>query len=395
MSHVAAMSTAMVLEKPELLVERKFAVPRATPDDGILQVEMAGICHSDVEMFRGAVTAAPLPIIMGHEIVGRIADVGERAATRWGVAPGDRVAVESFVRCGYCRHCIEGTYKYCPNRQIYGTFTSCNLPPHLWGSYSDYLYLAPGAMVHKVPDTMSPELATLLTVAIANGIQWTILKGGAMLGDTVVVQGVGPIGLSAVAAARETGAGLIIATGLSRDSERLSLASEFGADVVIDVEQEDVVTRVREVSGGEMADVVLDVTGAASAIRASTKLARPMGTVVHAGLTGDGTLTPFELDDLLVREVRVQPVFAYEHDAVNRALKLVARNRYPFEKLITHYFPLSQAEAAVRMSGREVAGEEPIKVAILPDAVFRERGLETEGAAGDSSQRNNRMEAHR
>ena len=165
---------------------------------------MAGICHTDVELFRGTTTYA-LPIIPGHEIVGRIAAVGPVAAARWGVAEGDRVAVESIVRCGFCRNCIIGSYKYCSEVKVYGTFTSCEVPPFLWGSYSEYLYLAPGAIVHKVPEDMSPEMATLLTVAIANGIQWTTVKGEVRLGHTVVVQGVGPIGLSAIAAAHRRG----------------------------------------------------------------------------------------------------------------------------------------------------------------------------------------------
>jgi alcohol dehydrogenase len=362
----AGTSRAMVLEAPGVLVPAEFALPPLQADDGLLEVEMAGICHTDVELFRGNTTYA-LPIIPGHEIVGRIAAVGPVAAARWGVEEGDRVAVESIVRCGFCRNCIVGRYKYCADAKVYGTFTSCELPPHLWGSYSDYLYLAPGAIVHKVPDDMSPELATLLTVAIANGIQWTVVKGEVRLGSTVVVQGLGPIGLSAVAAAHDAGAALVIATGLGSDGYRMALAGEFGADVVVDVEAQDVVERVREATGGMMADVVLDTTGSSGAIVTSTKLVRPGGTVVNAGLTGDKTLTPIALDGLMHPEIRLQHVFTYEYESVRAALALALKRAYPFEKLITHHFPLHRAEDAIRMSGREVAGEQPIKVAIVPN----------------------------
>lgn len=361
-------SRCMVLEGPEVLVPAEFDIPAVSTDDGLLAVEMAGICHTDVELFRGKTTYA-LPIIPGHEIVGRIAEVGPVAAKRWGVQPGDRVAVESIVRCGFCANCIVGRYKHCPNAQVYGTLTSCELPPHLWGSYSEYLYLAPGAIVHKVPDDMSPELATLLTVAIANGIQWVTVKGEVRLGSTVVVQGVGPIGLSAVAAASEAGASLVIATGLGSDAYRLELAHEFGADAVVDVEAEDVVERVRELTGGAMVDVVLDTTGSSKAIVSSTKLVRKGGTVVNAGLTGDETLTPIALDSLMLPEIRLQHVFTYEYQSVRAALALVLKDKYPFEKLITHHFPLARAEEAVRMAGREFGGEQPIKVAIVPTAV--------------------------
>src|SRR3954447_24106177 len=98
-------SRAMVLEAPERLVAQDFAIPDVGADDGLLEVEMAGICHTDVELFRGTTTYA-LPIIPGHEIVGRISELGPLAAKRWGVEVGDRVAVESIVRCGFCRNCI-------------------------------------------------------------------------------------------------------------------------------------------------------------------------------------------------------------------------------------------------------------------------------------------------
>jgi alcohol dehydrogenase len=360
-------SRAMVLEGPEKLVPAEFEIPGLREDDGLLQVEMAGICHTDVEMFRGRTTYA-LPIIPGHEIVGRIAAVGPVAAARWGVKEGDRVAVESIVRCGFCRNCIIGRYKYCSEVKVYGTFTSCDVPPHLWGSYSEYLYLAPGAIVHRVPDDMSPEIATLLTVAIANGIQWTVVKGQVRLGSVVVVQGVGPIGLSAIAAAHAAGAALIVATGIGADGPRLDLAREFGADLTVDVEAEDPIEVVREATGGLLADVVLDTTGHGGAIVTSTKLVRPGGTVVNAGLTGDKTETPIALDGLMHPEIRLQHVFTYEYPAVRAALALVAKNRYPFERLITHHFPLERAEDAIRMAGREVPGADPIKVAIVPEA---------------------------
>jgi alcohol dehydrogenase len=359
-------SHAMVLEAPEVLVPAEFAIPALQDDDGLLEVEMAGICHTDVELYRGSTTYA-LPIIPGHEIVGRIAAVGPVAAARWGVREGDRVAVESIVRCGFCRNCILGRYKYCADVKVYGTFTSCTLPPHLWGSYSEYLYLAPGAIVHKVPGDMSPELATLLTVAIANGIQWTTVKGEVRLGSTVVIQGVGPIGLSAAAAAHAAGAALVVATGLGSDGYRLDLAREFGADVVIDVEADDIVDRVREATGGTMADVVLDTTGSPSAIVTSTKLVRPGGTVVNAGLTGDETLSPIALDALMHPEIRLQHVFTYEYASVRAALALASTGRYPFERLITHHYTLDRAEEAIRMSAREIPGEQPIKVAIVPN----------------------------
>jgi alcohol dehydrogenase len=357
---------AMVLEAPGRLVPAEFEIPEIGPEEGILKVEMAGICQTDAKLYHGSTGYDSFPIIPGHEIVGRIAAAGPLAAARWGVEVGDRVTVESVARCGFCRNCILGNYRYCADVRVYGTFTSCDVPPHLWGSYADYLYLPPGAIVHRVPQDMSPEMATLLCVAIGNGIQWAVVKGGAGMGSNVVIQGVGPIGLSAVAAVRAAGAAKVIATGLGNDEVRRQLAAEFGADCVVDVEAEDVVERVREETGGLMADVVLDTTGSGSAIVTSTKLVRPGGTVVNAGLTGDDTKTSLQLDGLMHPEIRLQHVFTYEFKAVRAALALAERDEFPFEKLITHHFPLERAEEAVKLVAREVDGEDPIKVAIVP-----------------------------
>ena len=355
-----------VLEAPERMVLRQFDLPEIHEDDGLLQVEVAGICHTDVGLYHGT-TKYALPLIMGHEIVGRIAKIGPAAAQRWGVQEGDRVTVESKVRCGFCRACVAGDYKYCSGGLSYGTRASCARPPHLWGSYGQYMYLAPGTLLYKVPVGISAEIANLLTVAISNGIQWVVLRGGAKLGDAVVVQGVGPIGLCCIAAAKEAGAGPIIATGLAADGYRLALSREFGADVVVDVEAEDVVERVRDTTGGDMADLAVDVTGSGAAVRASLQLVRPLGTVVSAGVTGDGTLTPLPLDTLLYNEIRLQGVFSYDTHAVRRAMALAQRGRYPFHKLVTHRFPLDQAERAVKTAGREIPGQAPIKVLILPN----------------------------
>lgn len=357
---------AMVLEAPERLVPREFRMPDVHDDDGLLHVDLAGICHTDVGLYHGT-TRYAMPLIMGHEIVGRIARVGPVAARRWGVKEGDRVAVESTVRCGFCRACVEGSYKYCRDGAGYGTRTAADRPPYLWGAYSQYMYLAPGSSMLKVPDGMSTELAMLCTVAIGNGLRWTVLQGGAKVADAVVIQGVGPIGLACVAAAKEAGAGPIIATGLSSDGYRLQLAREFGADRMVDVEAEDVVEVVRELTGGEMADLVVDVTGSGSAVRTSLRLVRAKGTIVSAGVTGDETLTPVPLDTLLYKELRVQGVFSYDSDAMRRALTLARRGKYPFGKLVTHKFPLERAEEAVKTAGRELPGVEPIKVALVPN----------------------------
>ncbi len=334
----AAEVRAMVLVDRGTLVPQRFPRPRLGADDGLLHVELAGICHTDVDIRSGSF-ASPLPLVMGHEIVGVIEDVGERAARRWGVRPGDRVAVEPMAGCGSCRYCVSGDNRVCELAIGYGTSTSCDAAPHLFGAYASSMYLAPGSLVHRLPAGMSAESGMLCTVAISNGVQWTLARGGARQGDHVVVQGVGPIGLCCVAAARGAGASKVVATGLSRDALGLQLARSFGADVAVAVDEEDVLDVVVRATSGELADVVVDTTGSPQAVRTSLDLVRRTGTVVSAGVTGKDTQTPLPLDLLLRKEIRLQGVFSFNSDAVRRALVLAQSGSFPFEQLITHRFP--------------------------------------------------------
>jgi alcohol dehydrogenase len=181
------------------------------------------------------------------------------------------------------------------------------------------------------------------------------------------VQGVGPIGLSAIAASREAGAAMVVATGRSHDVGRLALALQFGADATVDVDQENARAALLEATGGELADVVLDTTGSPTAIVTSTTLVRPTGTVVNAGLTGWDTSTALQLDTLMRPEIRLQHVFSYDYDAVRRAMSVIGSGRYPFEKLITHRFPISEAAEAIRVVSRENGDPSAIKVVLIPD----------------------------
>jgi alcohol dehydrogenase len=354
---------AMVLTDRGVLAPQRFPRPSIGADDGLLRVELAGICHTDVGILSGSFDT-PLPLIMGHEIVGVIEDVGERAARRWGVRAGDRVAVEPMAGCGVCRYCVSGNNRFCDQAIGYGTSTSAAQAPYLFGAYSPLMYLAAGSLVHRLPAGMSADNGMLCTVAISNGIQWTLAKGGARQGDHVVVQGVGPIGLCCVAAARAAGARTVVATGLSRDGLGLELAKAFGADIAVAADEEDVLDVVQRATDGDLADVVVDTTGSPQAVRTSIDLVRKTGTVVSAGVTGKDTLTPLPLDVLLLKEIRLQGVFSFDSEAVRRAIGLAQSGQFPFEQLITHRFPLAEAAQALAVVA-DTSGSH-LKVALVP-----------------------------
>lgn len=356
---------AIVLTPDGKLEPQSFPVPTIGDSDGLLRVELAGICRTDVDILSGEFEA-PRPLIMGHEIVGRIEAIGETARMRWGVEPGDLVAVEPTAGCGSCRFCATGDGRFCPRGIGYGITTGSEKAPYLFGAYAPLMYLAPGSSVHRLPAGMSAEVGMLTTVAIANGVQWTLKKGGVQQGDHVVVQGVGPIGLSCVASARAAGAATVTAVGLQRDRYGLELAREFGADVTATADGDDIVDVVLGLTNGSCADVVIDTTGSPQALNTSIDLVRPMGTVVNAGVAGHATQARLPLDKLLRREIRLQSVYSFDSDSLRRSINLANNGNFPFEKLITHRYPLADAMSALDFVADSSANDR-LKVVLIPD----------------------------
>jgi len=156
---------------------REFPRPQVGPDEGLLRVEACGVCGSDVEQYRGhLVRPGMFPLIPGHEPLGIIEEVGERAAERWGVSVGDRVAVEILRPCRACDYCLTGRYMSCPNRDGAYGMTPLSRSPSLWGGFADYLYLHPWAILHKVRRDLPPELAVMFN-PLGAGVRWAAMLG--------------------------------------------------------------------------------------------------------------------------------------------------------------------------------------------------------------------------
>jgi alcohol dehydrogenase len=319
-------------------------------------------------MFRGKATRAPrpYPIIMGHEIFGTIAEMGREASKRHGLNEGDRAIVEYTFGCGKCFYCMKGDYIHCESLLTFGSMISCKDPPHLWGAYSEFLYLPLRAMVHKVRDNLLPEVGVLICAVLGNAIRWLRMIGGISLGDTVVIQGPGQQGLAGVIVSKEAAAAKVIVTGRTGDRVRFELAKTFGADETIDVERTDPVEWVRRVTHGRMADLVMDATGNPKGAITAIDLVKKRGTVILPGLYGTDKEIPLILDKIVYKEVRMQGVFSHDFRSVLPAIHLAESGKYPLERMVTHRFPLNEAEKAVKLAGGEVKGEDPIKVVIIP-----------------------------
>lgn len=358
-------SLAAVLEKPGKVILKEFPIPDIGPDEGLLKVERVGICATDIKIYQGKITTYPLPLIMGHEMVGRIARVGRGAAKKWGVQEGDRVVLEASTSCGSCEACLTGNYRFCKNPLGYGLKTSCDIPPHLWGAYSQYMYIVPGSVVFKIAESVSLNTATLITGVIANGVQWVSLIGEMKVGDTVLIQGMGVQGLSAIVAAREAGAKGIFITGLTSDGDRSELARQLGADHIINVEEIDLAKEINKRTGSRGADLVLDVTGSPASFARSLEAVRKQGTVVLAGLTGGDQGVPVTIDRIVQKEIKVKGARSKGYQATAAAVSIVESNRYPLERMINAEYSLSDCAEALRVAAGE-EGTRPLKVVINP-----------------------------
>ena len=177
---------AATLVGPERLEIREYPVPEVADDGALLRIGLGGVCGTDVKYFRGRIDM-PYPVILGHEIFGRVERLGRAAAAIHGVAEGDRVILKGSRGCGHCRECRDGAPRFCGQRTLYGSATSAADPPHLFGGLADCLYVNPDAELFKVGDAMSDEAAVLCGSVMANGYQWAILHGGVTFGGSVHV----------------------------------------------------------------------------------------------------------------------------------------------------------------------------------------------------------------
>jgi threonine dehydrogenase-like Zn-dependent dehydrogenase len=348
----------------------EFGVPEVGPDDGLLRLELCGICGSDIEQYDGRFDEMGWtkgPTIPGHEPLGIVAAIGERAAARWGVGVGDRVAVEPLIPCGECEACREGARTRCSGwgRMYSYGLLDLEIEPRILGGYSEYMYLHPNTVLHKMPREMPVDVAVLFN-PLAAGVRWATTTPDLQLGDTIVVLGAGQRGLACVIAARAAGAGKIIVTDIARAAGKLELARDLGADATIVADSEDVVARVSDLTGGRGADVVVDVVPVATQpILDAVAFVRNGGTIVLSGVKG-GERTPLDTDEVVRKSITLRGVFTVDSPAYRRAIRLLEVGAQPFGRLHTASYGLERAEEAIHHLAGRLDGPPAINVAIAP-----------------------------
>jgi threonine dehydrogenase-like Zn-dependent dehydrogenase len=200
------------------------------------------------------------------------------------------------------------------------------------------------------------------------GFRWAVEMPRTAPGETVVILGPGQRGLASVIACREVGAGTIIVTGLAADARKLELAKLFGADHTIDVDNENAVHRVKALTNGRGADVVVDVSSyATQPVVDALSMVRPGGRVVLAGVKGFKAVADFVSDMVVMKEINIMGAIGVTASGYRSAIRLLESGRVPVEKMHTHNFPLSDADLAIRTLARQVPGDESIHSCLLPE----------------------------
>lgn len=346
-------SKAMVVTAPGQMELQEFELQKTPADHVLVKTTVTSVCSTDVKVFKGHTPVSRYPLIMGHEIAGKVVEVGSEAAGWYNLKAGDRITVEPYIACGRCKDSrSDHFYHYCSHGGIYGISLSCDNPPHLFGGYSEYFYLVPGAIVHKQNENM-PDSAASISSVVANGVRWVKTLGKIGFGESVVISGPGSQGLCSLAAALHSGANPVVVLGRDCDTERLKMAEAFGAHHVINVDQVDPVQTVtRLIPGGP--DAVIETSGTREGIRAAVAMVRRAGRIINIGLSG-GLETPIKFDELVWKSISLISGLGQAGN-VSDAMKLIDTGKYPFEKINNRTYRLEDLSRAIKDTEERPAG---------------------------------------
>jgi len=355
------MQTAKAAVMPDFhqpLEVRSYPLPdEIEAGAALVRVEMAGICGTDVHLWKGQLPI-PRPIILGHETVGLIARLGEGVERDWTGAPlaeGDRVTWSAGRLCGLCYNCsVLRQPTRCLNRSAYGISFASDEPPHFSGGYAEYIYLRPGTAIFKLED-VSPEAVLGAGCALVTAIHG-LERMQVGWGDKVVVQGSGPVGLAALAVAKSSGASET--TVIGGPAERLELAREFGAEHTINIDEVPEpaarLNQVMRLTGGRGADAVIECVGIPTAVAEGLEMCRDGGKYLVLGHYGDAGTTPLNPHVITRKQLTVYGSWASEPRHMAAAIDFLRKQgeRFPFDRLISHRFPLDQAFEALQTTAR-------------------------------------------
>ena len=360
---------AVVMTGPGRPLERRvFPAPRAKPGGAVLQTVATEVCGTDVHLHHGRLAGVPYPIIPGHVNCGRVLETNGPLFDVEGrpIETGALVTFfDVFGTCGNCWHCLVAkAATRCPHRKVYGITTSAE--EGLLGGWAKRIEILPGVKVLPLPEGVEAEDFMGGGCGLPTGFH-AVERAGIALGDTVVIQGSGPVGLNAAIFAQLAGALRVFVVGAPK--ARLQAARKLGAEDALDITEvstrADRVAWVRERTGGRGADVVIEASGNPAAVPEGLEMLRDAGRYVVVGQytdAGDVTLNPHR--HINRRHATILGCWGYEFTHLHRALQLMARHnaRFRWRELVTREYRLEEAAQALE----DMEGLAVVKAVIRP-----------------------------
>lgn len=367
MASTGQTATVLVLESfGEPLRPREVGIPEVGPGAVLVEIVAAGICGSDLDIAGGKDPRIRLPVVLGHEGVGRVVSVGGERADVFGrpLREGDLVTWNRGLSCGHCRMCaVKKQPALCPNRRVYGITIAADEAPGLNGCYASHIYLRPATDIIKLPEGVDAAAVVAATCSGATAAH-AIEQAGVEIGDVVVILGPGPLGLFAAALAMERGARAVVVEGTSRSPERLALAEEMGCLPlnIHETTREERRAVIDEVADGHGADVVVDAAGTRESFAEAMAIVGRGGRVVVPGVaTPIGGVELRLYEDLVLRNICVTGTWVSDTRHLWQAVSVVLSGRYPLGDMVTYTAAVTRANEAMEA----VARREAIKAVLV------------------------------
>jgi L-iditol 2-dehydrogenase len=315
---------------------REVPEPKIKDDEVLIEVKAVSVCGSDLHIYHDSHPYWP-PVVLGHEFSGMIADVGKNVK---GWKTGDRIVSETRTgSCGVCYTCQSGFPQVCEQKRAYGIGIN--------GAYTKYV-AGPARLLHRLPDNIPFEVGAVIE-PIAICVTSVLERAQLQAGESVLITGPGPIGLISLAIAKAAGVRMTGVTGRSSDEGvRFGKAKELGADFTINVDKDDPVKKVLEMTDGLGVDILIETSGGGQAIHQAFEMVRRLGRICAIGISGKEEV-PIPYDRGIFKALRYDFCYSSSWTAWERAIGLISKGLLPAEKLITHKFPLEKWEEAFHL----------------------------------------------
>ncbi len=338
-------------------------VPSITEDELLVKIKACGICAGDIKswdgaaMFWGGGVLPPwndAPVRPGHEFIGEVVAIGDRAKKKWSLDIGDMAIAEQIVPCGECRYCKSGEYWMCENQNIYG-----HQKMIADGGMAEYMKYGPRSIVHKVPKSIPAKHASMIEPLSCS--VHTVSRADIGFNDVVVVAGMGPIGLCKLQLAKLKHPKMLIAIDMK--PKRLDLAKKLGADVVINAAEVDAVAEVKRLTDGYGCDVYIHNSGHPSGVINGLQMIRKLGTFVEFSVFGAETSVDWSIIGDR-KELNIRGSHISGKDGYQVAISALEKGTVRVDEIVTHEFPLKDFKEAFELAKK---GDESIKVVLVPE----------------------------